>query len=275
MAGRRRSLALMGPELTITAEQIDGLGAGVHPVQLTVTDALGATGVAVTTLTVYDNRPFASFTASPNPAACSQVITFDATASHHGRPDRSIVDYSWDFGDGGTASGQVVSHLYPAFGIYSAALTVTDDNLPPKSASTTVDILVDLGNRPPVADPGGPYVVEMGSPLVLDGTGSSDPDAGCGDLVAAYEWRVGGVIYLTGPNPSLTAAQIDDLGEGDHTVQLTVMDTFGETGTAETTLTIVPPPNAPPVAVDDAYTVAEDTPLVVAAPGVLTNDTRS
>jgi VCBS repeat-containing protein len=33
------------------------------------------------------------------------------------------------------------------------------------------------------------------------------------------------------------------------------------------------PPNSPPVAVDDAYTTNEDTPLSVAAPGVLGNDT--
>ena len=33
------------------------------------------------------------------------------------------------------------------------------------------------------------------------------------------------------------------------------------------------PPNTPPVAVNDSYTAAEDTPLTVAAPGVLSNDT--
>jgi Bacterial Ig domain len=37
-------------------------------------------------------------------------------------------------------------------------------------------------------------------------------------------------------------------------------------------LAVVPPPNALPVANDDTYTTAEDTPLRVAAPGVLGND---
>ena len=141
-------IELFGPDPTLTADEIDVLGLGEHPVQLTVTDAFGATDTAATTLTVYDNRPFASFTAIPNPAACSQVITFDAIGSYHGRPDRSIVGYSWDFGDGQTGTGMNVTHAYSHFGSYTASLTVTDDNVPAKTDSAMMVIRCDHGQSP-------------------------------------------------------------------------------------------------------------------------------
>jgi len=42
--------------------------------------------------------------------------------------DGSIAEWSWDFGDGTTASVAEPSHLYPAAGTYSVTLTVTDDS---------------------------------------------------------------------------------------------------------------------------------------------------
>ena len=65
--------------------------------QLTVTDSFGETDNADTTLSIYDNRPFAAFTADPNPCACNESVIFDASSSTHGRPDRAIVKYEWDF----------------------------------------------------------------------------------------------------------------------------------------------------------------------------------
>ena len=36
--------------------------------------------------------------------------------------------YSWDFGDGNSAQGQNVSHIFEESGIYSVGLTINDDN---------------------------------------------------------------------------------------------------------------------------------------------------
>jgi serine protease len=57
------------------------------------------------------------------------TIIFDASESRvdgasNGVP--GIVSYQWDFGDGNTATGVLVSHRYAFFGPYSATLTVTD-----------------------------------------------------------------------------------------------------------------------------------------------------
>ena len=41
-------------------------------------------------------------------------------------------------------------------------------------------------NQPPTADAGGPYVVDEGTPLLLDASGSSDPNQAAESLI--YEW---------------------------------------------------------------------------------------
>jgi PKD repeat protein len=236
------SIALSGPTPTLTAGQIDGLGVGTSwPVQLTVTDSFGASGSTTATLHIYENQPYANFAANPNPAACSQTITFNASSSSHGRPvDRSIASYSWAFGDSGSGAGIITTHAYSVFGIYPVTLTVTDNNVPPKTSTKIVSIAVNQGNLAPVANAGGPYHADLDSEFTLNGSGSSDPNANCGDRIVSYEWDIdnNGTYDLTGVAPVLSAAMIDALGVGSHTIRLRVTDTFTATGTATATLTI-------------------------------------
>ncbi len=229
---------LTGPTPTVSSAQVDTLGTGDHPISLRVTDLRGATGTAVTTLSIFDNRPVASFTASPNPAACGQSVSFDASGSSHLKPGRSIVTFAWDFGDGQTTTGPIVDHSFSAFGSYSVTLTVTDDNLPARTDEETVIVNINLGNQPPTANAGGPYQVVVGALLNLDGTASSDPDAACGDSLTAFEWDLdndGGFDDATGSTPSTTFST-----PGDHTVALRVQDEFGATSTDTAVVTVLP-----------------------------------
>ncbi len=66
--------------------------------------------------------PVASFTVAVN----DLVGSFDASASND--PDGSIVSYSWDFGDGGSAAGRTAGHTYAGPGSYTVRLTVTDND---------------------------------------------------------------------------------------------------------------------------------------------------
>jgi PKD repeat protein/flagellar hook assembly protein FlgD len=83
------------------------------------------------------------------------AVTLDGSGS---TPAQSIVSYRWEFGDGTTASGAIVSHTYTKEGTYIATLTVSDGTSSASSATTVavmappakqVEITtVDANNQP-------------------------------------------------------------------------------------------------------------------------------
>ncbi|MDP2728906.1 MAG: hypothetical protein Q8O55_00260 [Dehalococcoidales bacterium] len=124
--------------------------------------------------------------------------------------------------------------------------------MPPKTDTESTIIQVNQGNLPPVANPGGPYVVDLDNPITLDGSGSSDPNAAAGDSIVSYSWSINsGALILSGITPVLTVAQINTLGVGVHPVSLTVTDEFGSTGIASTTLSIIATPADPQEMTED------------------------
>ncbi len=70
--------------------------------------------------------PWAFFTATPTSGVYPLSVAFDGTTSID--YDGTVVGYRWDFGDGETGSGSVVTHRYATPGVYSVTLTVTDDD---------------------------------------------------------------------------------------------------------------------------------------------------
>jgi hypothetical protein len=54
-----------------------------------------------------------------------QPVTFSAQVDTSGVPPGTAVQIEWNFGDGGTATGQTVTHTYSAPGTYTVTLTVT------------------------------------------------------------------------------------------------------------------------------------------------------
>ena len=183
----------------------------------------------------------------PQHAACGETVSFDGSGSYHNNPARSIVRYEWDFdGDGiYDAAGPVVSHAYPAFGTYHASLRVTDDDTPPVAAESFFDVFVDVGNHPPVADANGPYAIDQGQNLLLDGSGSYDPDGACGDSIVSYRWDLdndGDFDDAIGEKPTVPWSVLEGFGlllyPDTNPVALRVRDKLGLTDTDFTTLTI-------------------------------------
>jgi chitinase len=102
---------------------------------LTITDDVGHTATATTTVVVTNDLPTASFTFTPASPTAGSPVLFDATAST-AVSGRTITSYSWSFG----GSGATTSHTFPSAGTFSVTLTVTDSA--GKTSSTTKTVTV-------------------------------------------------------------------------------------------------------------------------------------
>lgn len=116
--------------------------AGEYFPQVTVTDSAGLSAKASTRVVVAgaaNKPPQASIVASRTSGQAPLPIVFQGIGTD---PDVGgfIVRYDWDFGDGSTASGQVVEHVFVAGGTYGVSLTVTDDQGASGSASVLISV---------------------------------------------------------------------------------------------------------------------------------------
>ena len=99
-------------------------------------------------LPVVNVAPVADASLSEIAGIVGESVDFDGSESYDS--DGTITDYSWDFGDGETDSGETTTHTYESEGIYSVELTV-EDNLG-ATDSTTFDVTISAKpNTPPEA----------------------------------------------------------------------------------------------------------------------------
>jgi chitinase len=100
---------------------------GTFVVSVVAENTFGRTGTASVTVAIGQSpAPTASFSVSPSDPVPNQAVRFNAEGSEPA-PGRSIVGYSWDFGNGTTGTGVVGQATYAAVGTYTVTLTVTDD----------------------------------------------------------------------------------------------------------------------------------------------------
>ena len=92
--------------------------------------------------------PSAEASASPAEGSAPLGVQFRGVGSD---PDGSITSYTWDLGDGTTASGANVRHTYDSPGDYTARLTVTDND--GMTDSATVGIRVTAAAAAPTPPP--------------------------------------------------------------------------------------------------------------------------
>lgn len=84
--------------------------------------------------------PTAHFAASPISGESPLHVTFDASTSYD--PDGSILEYTWEFGDGSKDAGAITSHTYiaPDSRVYTVTLTVRDERGAQAIASQTISV---------------------------------------------------------------------------------------------------------------------------------------
>jgi PKD repeat protein len=115
-------------------------------------------------------------------------------------------------------------------GDYEVTVRVRDK----KGYAATQTFVVEVNDlvapdKTPVASPGGPYTAEEGQEIVLDGSGSHDPDG----AQISYEWDFGDGHHDTGVMPTHTYDR-----EGTYRITLTVTDYSGGIAAAATTVVV-------------------------------------
>jgi PKD repeat protein len=173
--------------------------------------------------------PVANAWASPTGGPAPLTVQFSSGAYD---PDGWIIDYYWDFGDGGWAYEPYPVHTYYAPGTYTAWLSVTDDG--GLSAWAAVNVTVTGGaNLPPqvtaVANPASGYV-----PLNVGFQASaSDPDG----FIASYFWSFGDGGWSSAAAPTHAYGT-----PGTYTASVTVTDNLGATATSSVSIQALPAP---------------------------------
>jgi len=147
-------------------------------------------------------------------------VTLDASGSS---PASEITAYSWEFGDGTSASGSVVSHAYRAPGTYTASVTVhrggeaaeqhvTVTVVAPPTHSLTVNVRDGNGDSLP-----GVEVLYIGpSGTRIEGVSGAN---GAATLDGLPDGQQTFYVWASGYQPAVGHASVTD-GEGEATVTL-------------------------------------------------------
>ena len=192
------------------------IAAGLYTVTLTVTDNSGLTGSATTTANIG--------TSTPPPPVFDGLALYDTNCSAcHGVAP-------------GTKAGRSAAAITNAIAGVAAMNTPTLRALTADQIQAISTAIAPVGPQPPVAVSGGPYSGVVGTAVLFNGAGSSDPDG----TIVTYSWDFGDGTTGVGVAPShvYTVA-------GLYTARLTVTDNSGLTGSATTTANIgtgTPPP---------------------------------
>lgn len=109
---------------------------GAHEVALTVRDADGNSATARIEVVADNAPPLASLRLSDGAPVVHTPMTADGSGSVD--PEGQPLAFSWDFGDGSTAQGAVVTHVYDEIGAYTVTLVVRDEAGAEASASHRV-----------------------------------------------------------------------------------------------------------------------------------------
>ncbi len=199
--------------------------AGSYTATLIVDDGNGGSDQVTISINVQNGTtnqvPIAIINANPNNGTEPLVVNFNASNSSD--PDGDNLSYTWDFGDGTTATGENISHTYLNTGNYNVVLVVSDGNGGIDTETTVIIVQSSTANQLPVAVINATPIAGL-SPLTVnfDANGSSDPD---GDNLS-YTWDFGDGTTSNG----ITIQHIYTL-PGIYTATLTVSDNNGGVST--------------------------------------------
>lgn len=231
----------------------DGTFSGAGYTGLMINDAVGRLdNFGGGTLSLGPVAPTADFSGTPTSGAATLAVDFTDLST--GTP----TSWLWDFGDGDTSTSQNPSHSYTFIGVYTVALTATNDQ--GDDTETKVDYIV-VGVAPAADFSGTPTSGD--APLSVDFT-----DLSTGDVTDwLWDFGDGGSDVIPNATHVYTAA-------GTYTVALTVTGPAGtDTETKVDYITVTAA--AAPVADFSGDTTSGTAPLTVNFTDLSTNTPTS
>jgi PKD repeat protein len=202
---------------------------GNHTVSLTVYAPDGTSIGASRVISTGTAGPTASFSINPTQVLTGQASTL--TSSSTAGSGDAVSQQTWNFGDGAGGSGASVSHAYATPGNYPVTLMVTTTL--GQTTSTTKQLRV---TGPPAATfTASPTQVAAGSPVALDGSGSSEANGS----ISGYSWDFGDGATGSGVSTSHAYSHA-----GTYTITLTASDPGGHTSQGTHQVVVVGTPSA-------------------------------
>lgn len=205
-------------------------------VTLTVTNDRGLSASKTTPTAVGGLAlPTPKFVYSPTAPAAGQTVLFNADQTT-AAPGHTVTTFNWNFGDGVTASGFLVSHAFTNAGSYNVVLSVLDDTGQKGTISQTVTVAAggggSGGGATVAAFVSSPTAPVVGQVVFFNASGST---AAPGRTLSQYAWDFGDGTSFT--DTAATTSHTYTTA-GTQTVQLTVTDSSGQTATFRGSVTV-------------------------------------
>jgi len=205
---------------------------GTFTVTLTVSDGSGKSDSISKKISIVNIPPNADFSYDPITPFIGEPITFDASSSSDF--DGTIVNYTWDLGDGSVSYEKRFAHIYNEVGSYSVKLTVKDNDGGVATTTKIITVNNRTGNKPPIADfsfyPSRPSVHES---VEFNASDSYDEDG----YIVLYEWDWDGDGKFDSSYTKPEAQHSWDEA-GEYTVTLRVIDNASLSNTISKTIEV-------------------------------------
>jgi len=195
---------------------------GNYTVNLTITDNDNATNTTEQYIQIMNREPQAHYTITPDQPTTAQLIQFTDTSTD---VDGSIVNWTWDFGDGTISHQQHPTHQYTDNGEYQISLSIRDDD----GESNMTTSLLFVENEPPFVS----FSIENEEQINTKPIRFFDNSLDVDGVIVNWTWDFGDGNHSFLQHPS---HQYDC--EGDYTVNLTVFDDEGKSNSTTIQLVI-------------------------------------